>query len=57
MVQSFFSAFTGGDGDMQNIPGFKSNTDARMEQRPIESNKPPIGVALGEIVINRRYMT
>ena len=39
---------------MQNIPGFKSNTDARMEQRPIESNKPPIGVAPGEIVINRR---
>lgn len=39
---------------MQHIPGYKSNTDVKAEQRPININKPPIGVAPGEIVINRR---
>lgn len=41
---------------MQNMPEFNVNPDSdiRIEQRPKEVNKPPIGVAPGEIVINRR---
>lgn len=39
---------------MQNKPEYNSNFDVRMEQEPIEGNKPPIGVVPGEIVINRR---
>lgn len=41
---------------MSNRPDFSVNpdSDTRTEQRPKEVNKPPIGVAPGEIVINRR---